>query len=107
MPRTAIFWHLTAEANVPLILQQGLVPRASRHGFSFPQKRIYLFQKEMEAVHMASVLAQRDKRPIKYILLKVDLRRVKGVQLHADPELPSGIAVYATQVIPSTAISQV
>jgi len=103
-PRTAIFWHLTPQANVQSILSSGLQPRESRHGFKYPQPRVYLIREEKDAHLMADSFAGRDKTPLQYTVLKVDLRKAKGITLHLDPELKD-VAVYATQPIPPQFLS--
>ena len=104
-PRVAkgIFWHVTPEANLASIKETGLIPGTSRHGFKFPQPRIYLFRNEKDCELMRDSLSARDKEPVNYALLRVDLTKAKGVTAHIDPEL-ARVAVYATKPIPPQAI---
>lgn len=103
-PRTKVFWHLTPRANLASVLQYGLLPKQSRHGFKYPQDRIYMIRNAADAQTMAHSFAERDKKPIDYAVIRVDLRRATGITLHLDPELAQ-VAVYTTQPIPPQFLS--
>lgn len=104
VPRASVFWHITPKQNVETILRDGLLPRGSRFGFSYPQPRVYLVKDRKHARQMADTLGQREPSKVSYALLRVDLRRAKGVRLHTDPELKD-VAVYTTQAIPASLVS--
>jgi hypothetical protein len=102
--KRGLFWHLTPRRNVAAILRQGLLPRASRYGFSYPQPRIYLIRDRNHATIMQASFERRDKGRVHYSLLQADLRRAKGVTVHVDPEL-AAVAVYTTEAIPPACLS--
>jgi len=106
VPRQAVFWHVTPSENVDAILKDGLLPRESRHGFSYPQPRVHLIKDEKHARAVVDSLRTRDKGKIQYALLQVDLRRAKGIGLHVDPHLRD-VAVYTPNAIPPACIKLV
>lgn len=87
--RLAMF-HVTPTANVPNIIQCGLIPVGEK------DERIYLFRTEDEAWDgLTNWISQKYEEDEKYALLAV---QVSPAMIQEDPELP-GNAVYTTTAI--------